>query len=360
MSPSRKKVDDDIITAELLYRAIFEQSPDGILIVDTGGKIIDFNEATHLQLGYSRDEFAGLGMVDIDPYETPEKIRASIEEVLSKGRAHFETKHKTKSGEIRDVHVITKVIAVRGGIFFQTIWRDITKRKQAEDALRIRCLHLEDLVEERSAELRRLNEEVQKDMARRKFVERERDKLFTDLRKALAKIKILTGLLPMCAWCKKVRDDAGYWKKVETYVQEHSDASFTHGICPDCLKKVDSETYMIDVEKNGKVDGKNIPERRQRGRRPIIPQSHYSVVSINIRDWKKSILDAAVDDISEGGMCIRTKTLLDDDILVMIADGVRVKTGIVIWKETVDSEHNLYLYRTGIKFIRDDVDNSGS
>jgi len=358
MSPSRKKIDDEIIPAELLYRAMFEQSPDGILIIDIKGKIIDFNEAAHLQLGYSRDEFARLTLADIDPYETPEEIRASIEEVVRKGKADFEVKHKTKSGGIRDVYVITKVVALRDTMVFQTIWRDITERKQTEEALRMHRLHLEDLVEERSTELRRLNEELQKDIVQREFVERERGKLITDLREAFAKIKILTGLLPMCAWCKKVRDDQGYWKKVETYVQEHSDASFTHGICPECLKKVDPETYRIEVKTNGEFGEKRVPERRQNQRSLITPLSSYSVMSVNIRDWKKALLDATVEDLSEGGMCIRTRTPLADDILVMFADGMRAKTGIVIWKETIHTEHNLY--RTGIKFIRDDIDDSSN
>jgi len=356
MSLSPKKV-NDIIPAELLYRAMFDQSPDGILIIDTRGKIIDFNEVAHLQLGYSRDEFALLSLADIDPYETPEEIQASIEEVLRKGKADFEVRHKTKGGEIRDVHVITKVIAVRDSMVFQTIWRDITERRQTEEALSMHRLQLEALVEERSAELKKLNDDLQKDITQRKIVEHERERLIADLREAIAKIKILTGLLPMCAWCKKVRDDKGYWQKVETYVQEHSDASFTHGICPDCLKKVDPETYRIEVEKNEEVGGKTTHERRQHGRRLTTPLSPYSVVSINIRDWKKSMLEATVDDFSEGGMCILTSTPLADDILVMFADGIRAKTGIVIWKETNDSEHNLY--RTGIKFIRDDVDDSG-
>ncbi len=84
---------------------------------------------------------------------------------------------------------------------------------------------------------------VVRDVSDRKTAEMEREKLIDELRDALSKIKILRGLLPMCAWCKKIRDDKGYWKKVETYITEHSDASFTHGICPDCLKKRDPELY---------------------------------------------------------------------------------------------------------------------
>jgi hypothetical protein len=54
---------------------------------------------------------------------------------------------------------------------------------------------------------------------------------------ALEKVKTLSGLLPICAWCKRIRDDKGYWSQVEKYVHEHTGADFTHGICPECLEK---------------------------------------------------------------------------------------------------------------------------
>ena len=63
------------------------------------------------------------------------------------------------------------------------------------------------------------------------------------LEKALSDIKRLQGLLPICASCKKIRDDQGYWKQIEAYLSEHSDLSFSHGICPDCLKKLYPEIY---------------------------------------------------------------------------------------------------------------------
>ena len=59
-----------------------------------------------------------------------------------------------------------------------------------------------------------------------------------ELRFALAQIKTLRGILPICASCKKIRNDQGYWKQVETYISEHTEALFTHGICPDCSKKL--------------------------------------------------------------------------------------------------------------------------
>lgn len=71
----------------------------------------------------------------------------------------------------------------------------------------------------------------------------ERQKLLTQLDKSLKEIKTLQGLLPMCAWCRKIRDDKGYWKSLEAYIHEHTDTVFTHGICPKCLEKVDPKLY---------------------------------------------------------------------------------------------------------------------
>lgn len=58
----------------------------------------------------------------------------------------------------------------------------------------------------------------------------------TELSAALGEVKTLSGLLPMCANCRKLRDDKGYWSELETYITRHTDAQFSHGICPDCMK----------------------------------------------------------------------------------------------------------------------------
>jgi hypothetical protein len=76
------------------------------------------------------------------------------------------------------------------------------------------------------------------DITDRKIAEVERERLIVQLQEALANVKTLSGLLPICAWCKKVRDDQGYWKQIEKYIEVHSDASFSHGVCPDCAKKL--------------------------------------------------------------------------------------------------------------------------
>jgi len=85
----------------------------------------------------------------------------------------------------------------------------------------------------------------------RKQLENEKELLIRELQESLAKVKLLSGLLPICASCKKIRDDKGYWNQVETYLIEHSEATFTHGICPECAKKLYPEYYdQIFGEKN--------------------------------------------------------------------------------------------------------------
>ena len=85
----------------------------------------------------------------------------------------------------------------------------------------------------RSAALISLN-----DISFRKQAETERERLIRDLKKALASVNTLSGLLPICASCKKIRDDKGYWERVEIYVAKHSEATFTHGLCPDCFRNL--------------------------------------------------------------------------------------------------------------------------
>ncbi len=81
---------------------------------------------------------------------------------------------------------------------------------------------------------RTLNKEIQ---ARIKS-EYQREKLINELQTALVEVKTLSGLLPICSNCKKIRDDKGYWNQIESYIQERSDAKFSHSICKECAKKL--------------------------------------------------------------------------------------------------------------------------
>ena len=77
----------------------------------------------------------------------------------------------------------------------------------------------------------------------RKRIENEKQRLICELRDAMARVKVLSGLLPICSSCKKIRDDRGYWNQIESFVRKHSEAEFSHGICPDCAKKLYPELY---------------------------------------------------------------------------------------------------------------------
>ncbi|MBU4036571.1 MAG: hypothetical protein KKA35_09100, partial [Proteobacteria bacterium] len=76
------------------------------------------------------------------------------------------------------------------------------------------------------------------DITERKKVEEQREELILELQNALNNIKTLKGLLPICSKCKKIRTDKGYWSQIEVYIQTHTDASFTHSMCPVCVKEM--------------------------------------------------------------------------------------------------------------------------
>jgi YesN/AraC family two-component response regulator len=79
--------------------------------------------------------------------------------------------------------------------------------------------------------------ETCRDITERLELEKDRERLILELQDALSKVKTLSGLLPICAWCKKIRDDKGYWDKLEEFIEKHSTAKFSHGICPNCMEE---------------------------------------------------------------------------------------------------------------------------
>ena len=80
------------------------------------------------------------------------------------------------------------------------------------------------------------------------------ERLVEELREAMASVRTLTGLLPLCAWCRRVRSDSGYWEALEAYVTDHSDATITHGMCPDCARKHFPDAHLDD----GAAPGANV------------------------------------------------------------------------------------------------------
>lgn len=107
-----------------------------------------------------------------------------------------------------------------------------------------RLTHAELLTRERAAALSRANLLLHSEVEERKRIEAERERLITELQIALAEVKTLSGLLPICGWCKKIRDDSGYWDSLEGYLRQHHEVDFTRGICPACSVKM-----MVEMDK---------------------------------------------------------------------------------------------------------------
>jgi hypothetical protein len=82
-----------------------------------------------------------------------------------------------------------------------------------------------------------------RDISEKKAKEAQRERMVIELQQALTQVRILRGLIPICAWCKRIRNDEGYWQQLEAYIRDHSEADFTHGMCPDCAKEAEDSLH---------------------------------------------------------------------------------------------------------------------
>ena len=133
----RERAKESLRESEERYRLLFDESPDGIILVDLEtGKTIEANARAYIQLGYTRDEFAAMSISDYEAMDTPEMIASRMRTIQRDGHDSFSSVNRTKSGELIDVHVNVKTIQLNGRRLFYAIVRDITERKRAENALR--------------------------------------------------------------------------------------------------------------------------------------------------------------------------------------------------------------------------------
>ena len=176
-----------------IYKALVESAPDGILVLDEHGAIIISNPEVERMFGYSREEMRGVRVEDL----IPERLRES--HTGQRNRYHSDPHTRPmgtdlnlialrKDGSEFPVEIMLSPLRIDGETLVISIIRDVELKKKQDE-----------------------------------------------------KVKTLSGLLPICAWCKKIRDDKGYWTKVEEYIAERSNADFTHGICPDCAAKASAE-----------------------------------------------------------------------------------------------------------------------
>jgi len=91
---------------------------------------------------------------------------------------------------------------------------------------------------EQNNKIQKAHEEIEIEIKERKLAQIEKDSLIVELKDALNEVNTLSGLLPICASCKKIRDDNGYWNQIESYIRDRSEAEFSHSICPECSKKL--------------------------------------------------------------------------------------------------------------------------
>jgi PAS domain S-box-containing protein len=186
-------------TALTYLAAIVESSEDAIIGTSLDGTILSWNFGAQRMYGYTAAEATGRSIATLTPSSSPEEF-LDVYEQIERGEwiARYQTVRVRKDGTSIDVALTLSPIKDAAGkvVGVSAIERDISAAKREDE---------------------------------------QRMRLIQELTDALARIKTLRGLLPICASCKKIRDDQGYWQKVESYLAEHTNAEFTHGLCPDCL-----------------------------------------------------------------------------------------------------------------------------
>ena len=132
----RRRVEDALRESESLYRSLFTLAPSGVVVTDESGRIHEFNDQAHENLGYSRAEFGGLRIWNLDADEAPEDVRRRSMEIIDAGSSEFDVRHRTKSGELRHVRCRSRVVHLGGARRILSVLQDVTDRKHAEEALR--------------------------------------------------------------------------------------------------------------------------------------------------------------------------------------------------------------------------------
>jgi PAS domain S-box-containing protein len=190
------------LQSEALYSMLFHNSLDGLMVTTPDGSVLDANPAACRIFGRTREEIVRegrQGLIDVsDPRLAGLILRART------GMVHGELTGRRKDGTLFPVEVSSVVF-------------------QLPDETPRTCMIIRDITD-------------------RKAAEGERELLIGELQQALARVKSLSGLLPICASCRKIRDDQGNWKDLETYIRVHTEADFTHGICPECRLTLYPET----------------------------------------------------------------------------------------------------------------------
>ncbi|MGO9739318.1 MAG: PAS domain-containing protein [Desulfomonilaceae bacterium] len=201
----RKRAEENTLASEQRLKAITNSAFDAIILINDRGEISYWNPASERIFGYSDSEVMGKDLHELlVPPEFHTAYRSAFKDFVASGRGNALGK-------------ITPLVA---------------RRKGGEE------FPIELSLSGFQADGRWQAAGIVRDITDRKLLEEEKSNLIIDLQKALSEVKKLSGVLPICASCKKIRDDTGYWNEIERYIGEHSEAQFSHGICPDCMRKL--------------------------------------------------------------------------------------------------------------------------
>ena len=167
---------------------------------------------------------------------TRRKIRESKEIIHQRELTSFRKQLREEVKKTGMIEAVYKLALSDGRTFWLKDQAEIERYPEDQSSISLGCLTV-----------------VSKEME----AAEEREKLVLELQEALSKVKQLSGLLPICASCKKIRDDQGYWNQIEEYIRNHSEADFSHGLCPPCIEKL----YPDFVKEKG---NKNMEAHRDR------------------------------------------------------------------------------------------------
>ena len=204
---AQMQAEEALMKNEERYRTIFIKNHSVMLLIDPkDARILDANPAALHYYGWNKEELTAKKITDINVL-TENQIFEEMEKAEQERRHHFIFKHRLSNGDIRDVDVFSGPIEFQGNKLLLSIIHDITDRV---------------------------------------IVEKEREELIVELQSALREVKTLRGIIPICSKCKKIRNDEGYWQRVEEYIQDRSDAEFSHGICDECKQEIygDKDWYQ--------------------------------------------------------------------------------------------------------------------
>ncbi|TAL16190.1 PAS domain S-box protein [bacterium] len=195
------RMQEKIQRSEERYRTVVTQSLEGILIFEADtARVVESNPAFQEMIGYTAEELKKMNAFDLIAHDRAE-IRENIEKIISMGSLGIgERSYMRKNGLKLSVLASASLL-------------------ERKDGRPLICVVAHDLTEIKNAKLRL-------------------ESTISELEDALDSVKTLEGLLPICANCKKIRQTAGNWVGIETYVKDHSNADFTHSICPDCISEL--------------------------------------------------------------------------------------------------------------------------